>query len=77
MTPPRTATPPSGSGGSYQRSPSKAEDISLRPVHMPTFRPNIPSMLPKSAQGPPTTAASHAHKPINAVSMDLMRRDGM
>lgn len=30
----------------------KNEEISLRPVRMPTFRPNIPNMLPRSAQMP-------------------------
>ena len=60
--PPPSSSSGQGSTNSYARSPGKVEEISLRPVRMPAaFRPNIPSMLPKSAQGAPPPMRNPTH----------------
>lgn len=66
--------PPPMHTNSYQRSPMKHDEtgsISLRPVRMPAFRPNIPSMLPKSAQGAPVmNTQSFAARNTNSLFDD-------
>ena len=62
--------PPSGVSQSQNRSPNYRSSTknSQSDSAMPSLRPNIPSMLPKSAQGPMGMQPQPpAHRPINAA----------